>query len=153
MTSLNESDMTHQHNTASGGNQEFLFPVRVYYEDTDAGGVVYHANYLRFMERARTEWLRQHGFELDQLANDPGIIFVVGHIDIQYRKAARFNDELCVVTSIQKLGHASLVFAQAIYRVGDERELLTSSTVKVVCVRLDTFRSTPIPTAIRETFQ
>lgn len=143
MTSLNDSN-THK---------EFLFPVRVYYEDTDAGGVVYHANYLRFMERARTEWLRTLGFEQDHLATDPGIIFVIGHIDIQYRKAARFNDELCVVSSLQKLGHASLVFAQDIYRMGDQRELLTSSTVKVVCVRLDTFRSTPIPTAIRETFQ
>ena len=143
MTSLNESN----------AHEEFLFPVRVYYEDTDAGGVVYHANYLRFMERARTEWLRTLGFEQDHLATELGIIFVIGHIDIHYRKAARFNDELCVVSSLQKLGHASMVFVQDIYRMGNQRELLTSSTVKVVCVRLDTFRSTPIPTVIRESFQ
>ena len=79
---------------------EFTFPVRVYYEDTDAGGVVYHANYLCFMERARTEWLRALGFEHDTLATTLNILFVVGSIDIQYRKPARLNDALSVKTRI-----------------------------------------------------
>lgn len=133
--------------------QAFIWPVRIYYEDTDAGGVVYHANYLRFMERARTEWLRQRGFEQDQLLKDPGILMVIGHIDIRYLKPARFNDELYVKTSIQKWGKASMVFAQEIYRAGDNPEPLTTSTVKVVCVSAETFKSTAIPTVIREQLQ
>ena len=136
-------------------SNEFIWPARVYYEDTDAGGVVYHANYLRFMERARTEWLRQLGFEQDRLAKDFGIIFVAGHIDISYRKPGRFNDELFVSTSIHKLGNASIVFDQIIWRTGADntRELLTTSHVKVVCVDTGTFRSTPIPIAIKGLLQ
>ena len=73
---------------------EFLWPIRVYYEDTDSGGVVYYANYLKFMERARTEMLRSLGFEQDQLIEDLGIIFVVHSLSVQYKKPAIFNDEL-----------------------------------------------------------
>jgi acyl-CoA thioester hydrolase len=134
---------------------EFIFPVRVYYEDTDAGGVVYHANYLRFMERARTEWLRSLGFEQDQLVQTLGIIFVVGHIEISYRKPARFNDELIVNNTIYKLGKASIEFHQTITRTGKDQssELLTTASVKVICVNVATFRSASIPTAIRELLQ
>jgi acyl-CoA thioester hydrolase len=134
---------------------EFIFPARVYYEDTDAGGVVYHANYLRFMERARTEWLRALGFEQDQLVQTLGIIFVVGHIDISYRKPARFNDELFINTSIHKLGKASIEFHQNITRTAkdQQRELLTTASVKVICVNMATFRSASIPTVIRELLQ
>lgn len=134
---------------------EFTLPVRVYYEDTDAGGVVYHANYLRFMERARTEWLRQRGFEQDKLAQELGIVFVVASLDIQYRKPARFNDELSVTAAIEKSGRASIIFTQKICRAGADNssELLTTASVKVVCVALGTFRSTTIPTSIRELLQ
>ncbi len=131
---------------------EFNFPIRVYYEDTDAGGVVYHSNYLCFMERARTEWLRHLGFDHLHLARDFNIIFVVGHLDISYKRPARFNDELWVSTTIHTLGHASIVFEQKIWRKDQDNnpELLTSSHVKVVCVDLGTFRSTPIPILIRD---
>jgi acyl-CoA thioester hydrolase len=130
---------------------EFELPVRVYYEDTDAGGVVYHANYLRFMERARTEWLRHLGFEQDTLAAQ-GIVFVVGSLDIAYRKPARFNEQLFVKTAINNVGKASITFKQTIWRQDNNgnRELLTSGEVKVVCVENRAWRPTPIPSDIRE---
>lgn len=145
MTCLNESNPVN----------EFIFPVRVYYEDTDAGGVVYHANYLRFMERARTEWLRTLGFEQDTLAQELNILFVVAGLDIQYRKPARFNDALTVKTSIDTLGRASLAFKQEIWRktINNSSELLTTASVKVVCVAVGTFRATTIPIQIRELLQ
>ena len=93
-------------------SNEFSLPVRVYYEDTDAGGVVYHANYLRFMERARTEWLRALGFEQDRLAQELGIVFVLASLDIQSRKPARFNDALSVTSSISTVGRVSILFKQ-----------------------------------------
>ena len=134
---------------------EFSLPVRVYYEDTDAGGVVYHANYLRFMERARTEWLRALGFEQDLLAQELGIVFVVASLDIQYRKPARFNDALSVTSSISTVGRVSILFKQEIWREGlnNSPELLTTASVKVVCVAMGTFRATTIPTQIREHLQ
>ncbi|UOG93962.1 MAG: tol-pal system-associated acyl-CoA thioesterase [Candidatus Thiothrix sulfatifontis] len=134
---------------------EFIFPVRVYYEDTDAGGVVYHANYLRFMERARTEWLRTLGFEQDTLAQELNAVFVVAGLEIAYRKPARFNDALLVNAKIDTIGRASLLFKQEIWREGsnNSRELLTTASVKVVCVNMGTFRSMTIPTAIRELLQ
>ncbi len=84
--------------------KEFSWPIRVYYEDTDSGGVVYYANYLKFMERARTELLRSIGYEQDQLQRELGIIFAVRNANIHYKKPARFNDELKVITSISSLG-------------------------------------------------
>ena len=88
---------------------EFLWLVRVYYEDTDSGGVVYYANYLKFMERARTEMLRSYGFEQDQLIETQGIIFAVHSLSVQYKKPAVFNDELMVKTTISDCGRASFV--------------------------------------------
>lgn len=133
---------------------EFILPVRVYYEDTDAGGIVYHANYLKFMERARTEWLRALGLEQDTLAAQ-GIVFVVSALDIQYRKPARFNESLWVKTCVKSLGRASLTFTQTIWRQDNvaEPELLTTSEVKVVCVENRAWRATPIPTDIRNLIQ
>ncbi len=93
---------------------EFIWPVRVYYEDTDSGGVVYYANYLKFMERARTEWLRQLGFEQDELLEKEGILFAVRRVSVDYLRPARFNDELLVSASISKQGRASLTFQQEI---------------------------------------
>ncbi|OQX15541.1 MAG: tol-pal system-associated acyl-CoA thioesterase [Thiothrix lacustris] len=134
---------------------EFIFPVRVYYEDTDAGGVVYHANYLRFMERARTEWLRTLGIEQDTLAQELDAAFAVAGLEIAYRKPARFNDALNVSAKIDTVSRAMLVFKQEIWRESsnNSRELLTTASVKVVCVNTGTFRSMTIPTAIRELLQ
>jgi acyl-CoA thioester hydrolase len=135
-------------------SSEFILPVRVYYEDTDAGGVVYHASYLRFMERARTEWLRSLGMEQDTLAQQ-GIVFVVGSLDIAYRKPARFNEQIFVGTTIKELGKASIMFQQSIWRQDKtgNRELLTNSNVKVVCVANQTWRPAPIPNEIRNLIQ
>jgi len=135
-------------------SNEFMLPIRVYYEDTDAGGVVYHAQYLNFMERARTEWLRALGYEQKVLAQQ-GVVFVVGGLQIDYRKPARLDDALVVETRIENFGRASMGFEQRIWRepAGDEgtakRELLTAALVKVVCVGTDNLRPTAIPTAIK----
>jgi len=126
----------------------FEWPVRVYYEDTDAGGVVYYANYLRFMERARTEWLRSLGFGQEALMRDPGILFAVRTVEIEYLAPARFDDALRVLTDIAALSRVSLTFCQRI--VGEAGRELTTATVKVVCLDKDRFRPTAIPDAIRE---
>ena len=125
----------------SGG---FLWPVRVYYEDTDSGGVVYYANYLRFMERARTEWLRSLGFEQDVLAREAGVIFAVRSAQLEYLLPARFNDLLEVETRIADLGRASLTFAQTVTRAGASG-VLCSGRIKVACVSADALRPRPIP--------
>jgi acyl-CoA thioester hydrolase len=125
----------------------FAWPVRVYYEDTDAGGVVYYANYLRFLERARTEWLRALGFEQDALASDAGVIFAVRRVEVDYLKPARFNDALTVHVRLAERGRASLVFAQEIRR-GDE--VLVKGMVKIACLEAASFRPAPIPAAILE---
>lgn len=127
---------------------EFVWPVRVYYEDTDAGGVVYYANYLRFMERARTEWLRALGFEQDRLRAEQGLIFAVHHIEVRYLRPARFNDRLRVGVRIRRQGRASLVFDQAIR--GEAGEPVCAGTVKIACIDVSTFRPRPIPAAILE---
>ena len=118
--------------------------MRVYYEDTDAGGVVYYANYLRFMERARTEMLRAAGFEQDRIKQELGLIFAVRHIAADYHKPAVFNDELNVITSIHKLSKASLVFLQNILRRDDD-QLLCSASIKVACLDAVEFAPAAIP--------
>lgn len=125
----------------------FNWPVRVYYEDTDAGGVVYYANYLRFFERARTEWLRAIGFEQTQLVSDSGIVFAVRHVEIDYRSPARLDDALVVELQIADLGRASLSFRQRLLR---DDALLSAATVKVVCLNHLTFRPVAIPTTVRD---
>jgi acyl-CoA thioester hydrolase len=123
----------------------FRWPVRVYYEDTDSGGVVYYANYLRFMERARTEWMRALGFEQDRLLREEGIVFAVRSANVEFLQPARFNDLLTVVTSLQQRGRASLTFAQSISRQHEETQPCCSGEVKIACVNADTFRPQPIP--------
>ncbi|MGQ0658864.1 MAG: tol-pal system-associated acyl-CoA thioesterase [Chromatiales bacterium] len=125
---------------------EFVWRVRVYYEDTDAGGVVYYANYLRFMERARTEWLRQLGFEQDQLLERDRIVFPVRRAVVDYVKPARFNDQLEVRTRIAALGRASIDFEHEIMRDGGRA--LCRARVSVVCVDAGSFRPRPIPDPI-----
>lgn len=126
---------------------EFLWPVRVYYEDTDSGGVVYYANYLKFMERARTEFLRSLGFEQDKLKQEQGVIFAVHSLSAKYKKPAIFNDELIVNSKITALGRASLTFKQSISRVPGNEELCDSE-VKVACLHVDTFLPAGIPQLI-----
>jgi acyl-CoA thioester hydrolase len=125
----------------------FVWPVRVYYEDTDGGGVVYHANYLKFMERARTEWLRYLGFEQNVLRVDPGVLFVVREVRLKYKKPACFNDTLNVVTELLSSGRSLLEFRQMILR---GEEVLTDATVEVVCVDAQRFKPVTIPPSIRE---
>ena len=129
---------------------QFIWPVRVYYEDTDGGGVVYHANYLKFMERARTEWLRGFGFEQTELRTAMGVIFVVRGLKIQYRRPACFNDLLTVITKLIRVGRSLLEFEQTIIR-GDV--ILTESIIEVVCVDADQFKPVSIPTEIRNMMQ
>lgn len=124
---------------------EFIWPVRVYYEDTDSGGVVYYANYLRFMERARTEYLRHFGFEQDQLIADEGVIFAVRSIEVDYRRPARFNELLEVSACVLQRGGASITFHQEIRRKGD---VLCSGKVKIASLEAGTMRPVPIPRKI-----
>ena len=128
--------------------REFIWQVRVYYEDTDSGGVVYYANYLRFLERARTEWLRGYGVEQDTLAQHEGLIFAVRSVHLEYVKPAKFNDLLDVSVAISKAGKASLTFDQTIRRADGQNQLLCTGQVKVACLSADTLRPQAIPETI-----
>jgi len=129
---------------------EFQWRVRVYYEDTDSGGVVYYANYLRFMERARTEWMRSLGFEQDQLSREEGILFAVRSAELEFLRPAHFNDQLDVSVRVSEQRRASLGFDQAVSRCGDGSDLLCTGRVKVACLDAASFRPTPIPKIILE---
>ncbi len=122
--------------------QEFRWPVRVYYEDTDSGGVVYYANYLKFMERARSEWLRSLGFEQDALAREAGVIFAVTEVEVKYRRPARFNDALAVSAKVIERGRASLRFAQTVMR---DDEVLCEGRVQIASLDSTRFSPRPIP--------
>jgi acyl-CoA thioester hydrolase len=119
--------------------------VRVYYEDTDAGGVVYYANYLKFMERARSEWLRAQGFDQDELLRAHGIIFVVRHVTVDYFKPALFNDELDVTVEPVESGRSRIFFAQNVRR-GDA--LLAGARISVVCINATSFKPVKMPDVI-----
>ncbi len=120
----------------------FEFPVRIYYEDTDAGGVVYHANFLRFMERARTEWLREMGYELDRLEREHGFVFAVRSTTIDFLKPAFLNDLLSIQVSIARQGKASLDINHDVYR---DETLLCSARIKLAGVATDSFRPRALP--------
>jgi acyl-CoA thioester hydrolase len=128
---------------------DFLWGVRVYWEDTDGGGVVYYANYLRFLERARTEWLRSHGFSQQLLAQEPGIIFPVVRASIQYRRPARLDDELFVSCDPRPRGTTAIRFLQRIVRTATEAsaepQMIAEAEVQVACVDAVTFRPTRLP--------
>lgn len=121
---------------------EFHWAVRVYYEDTDAGGVVYHANYLRFMERARTEWLREQGYEQDVL-REQGLIFTVRSAALEFIRPARFNDLLDVSVSIKKIRGASVDIKQTI--TDQSGATVCEGDVRIACVDAATLRPRPIP--------
>ena len=125
----------------------FEFPVRVYYEDTDAGGIVYYANYLKFFERARTEWLRALGIEQDLLLSK-NVAFVVTQVLMDNKKPARFNELLTVSSQISTLKQASLVFDQQIHNVADD--LVCSAQIKVACIALQEMKARAIPAEVAE---
>jgi acyl-CoA thioester hydrolase len=123
----------------------FNWNIRVYYEDTDAGGIVFYANYLKFFERARTEWLRHADIGQTALAQDSGVMFVVKSATLDYASPAKMDDQLRVTAMVEKLGRASIQFFQQCWR-GDE--LLCSSRVKVGCVSSDAVKPCAIPAAV-----
>ncbi|RDZ29552.1 tol-pal system-associated acyl-CoA thioesterase [Lysobacter silvisoli] len=125
----------------------FSWPTRVYWEDTDAGGVVYHAQYLAFLERARSEWVRAQGYGQDRLRREFGLVFAVRAMQIDFLKPARLDDALQVTAELRDCRRASLVFAQAIHRDG---ERLLTATVRVAALDAEGFRPTPIPPSLYE---
>lgn len=128
----------------------FNWPVRVYYEDTDSGGVVYYANYLKYMERARSEFLRHLGFEQDQLIAQQNIIFAVRSVQLDYKSPARFNDELSVTADLIELKKASMLFEQKIYRHHQPDKILCQGQIRIACLQADSFKPCAIPQNITE---
>lgn len=132
-----------------GPARPFSWPVRVYYEDSDAQGLVYFANYFKFMERARTEWLRALGFSQHALARDEDLVFAVVKVALNYRKPARLDDELHVGARVTSIGRSSIVFEQFVRRVADD-VLLCDGEVRVACLGAAAFRPCAIPDTIRK---
>jgi len=128
----------------------FHWSARVYWEDTDAGGVVYYANYLRFLERARSEWLRSRGHAQTELARDPGVLFAVTEVHIRYRRPARLDDLLVIGCQPQPDGASTLLFEQQVHRDSPAGELLATASVRVVCVDATEFRPRRLPPEIIE---
>lgn len=132
----------------------FVFPVRIYWEDTDAGGIVFYANYLKFFERARTEWLRSLGIQQHSLKEKSGGMFVVSETQIKYFSPARLDDLLEVTARTAEAGRASLVLAQQAWLTLDgERKLLAEGTIRIGWVDSQTMKPGRIPAAILEALQ
>lgn len=131
---------------------EFLWPVRVYYEDTDSGGVVYYANYLKFMERARTEMFRTMGFEQDQLCESDKVLFVVRSVEMELMQPARFNEQLEVVTTITDVARTNITFQQNIRRSG-ETAIVCRGQIRVVCIDAQKWKPSAIPEKIKRELQ
>jgi acyl-CoA thioester hydrolase len=125
----------------------FSWPVRVYYQDTDAGGVVYHASYVNFMERARTEWLRTFGYSNAGMMTELGVMFVVRSIKLDYLRPALLDDMLNVTAEIKEIGRSRLNMIQTVMR-GDE--LLSAGEVHLVCVTADSFKPVSVPDVMRK---
>ena len=147
----------------------FTWPVRVYYEDTDTGGVVFYANYLKFFERARTEWLRSGGMEQSTLADTFGIMFVVMRTAVDYHAPAKLDNELKLTVVVETLGRASVEFRQQAWRVGNSSQtpdtaatgeivvpapaLLATASIKVACVDRHSFRPRALPQPVLQFIQ
>lgn len=127
---------------------EFSWPARVYWEDTDGGGIVYYANYLRFLERSRTEWLRSLGFSQQALAREPGVLLTVVNISVDYHQPARLDDELVVTCEPRADGAVCMRFAQRILRASEATPLV-SAECRVACVNARTMRPTRLPEPLR----
>ena len=126
----------------------FELPVRVYYEDTDAQGVVYYANYFRFMERARTEWLRSLGVDMVRLQDEERRIFVVAEVNVKFHAPARLSDELVVTAGLRDLTRVAFDIEQKIFRNSTDGELLISGIVKAAYLDADTMRPKRVPSSI-----
>jgi acyl-CoA thioester hydrolase len=123
----------------------FVWPVRVYWEDTDAGGIVYYANYLKFMERARTEWLRAIGVDQVQLKDAHGLMFVVVDVEAHYRKPARYGDQLQVTCKVSQTTRASITLDQEVYLETVDGERLLDGRVRAACLDAQSYRPRPLP--------
>lgn len=123
----------------------FQWPVRVYYEDTDAQGIVYYANYLKFLERARTEWLRSLGVDQCELRDHHDALFVVAETNIQYLIPARLDDELFVSVEVVEKGRASFTLRQQIVSAGSEPKRMIDSRTQVACLRASSLKVTRLP--------
>ena len=137
--------MQHPSQPAAHSAQHFSWPVRVYYEDTDSAGVVYYANYLRYFERARTEWLRAAGFEHHDLAVQHGVVFVVRTITVDYLMPARLNDALDVSVELVQVGASQIMLNQCAARAG---ERLCEANVRIACVSIAAMKPVRIPKII-----
>ncbi len=132
--------------------REFTWPVRVYWEDTDAGGIVFYANYLKFFERARTEWLRSLGIAQRELRESTGAMFIVTETSVRYRRPARLDDELLVTAGLQKKGQASLIIAQQA-RLRTTGEVLCEGTIRIGWVQAATLQPARIPASILQSLE
>ena len=130
----------------------FVWPVRVYYEDVDLGGIVYYANYMKFMERARTEWLRAAGIDQLPLKEQYGLIFAVVELQTRFRKPARFDDVLEVSCAVAGTTRTSLTLRQEIHRQAPHGELLLDGQVRVACLDVRTLRPRPLPPVLASKF-
>ena len=130
----------------SGRSEPFAWPVRVYYEDTDLGGVVYYANYLKFMERARTEWLRALGFDMSAMAAEHHCHFVAQRAEVDFLRPARLDDQLIATVALARAGHARLVLEQDVLKDGQR---LAGGKVTLACITTDTWQPTPMPATLK----
>jgi len=132
----------------------FTFPIRIYWEDTDAGGIVFYANYLKFFERARTEWLRSLGVEQQSLKDESGGMFVVSETQLKYFSPARLDDLLAVTAQTAESGRASLVLTQQAWlNAAGQRKLLAEGTIRIGWVDSHTMKPGRIPAKILEALQ
>ena len=138
----------------TGEARPFILPTRVYWEDTDAGGVVYHAQYLAFLERARTEWLRALGYAQERLRHEHDLVFAVRAMQLDFLRPARLDDLLQVGVQVRQCKRASVVFAQSIVRNADAgAETLLTAEVRVAALRASTFSPVALPEAMLRAFQ
>lgn len=127
--------------------QNYSLPIRVYYQDTDAGGVVHHSTHLNFLERARYEWLRELGFDANSLTHIHNVLFMVRSLEIEYHKPAVLDDLLQVTVQVAKIGRSRITICQEILKQHDR---LVSTTVHVVCVGADTLKPVSVPVSLRQ---
>ncbi|MGH8530880.1 MAG: tol-pal system-associated acyl-CoA thioesterase [Nevskiales bacterium] len=130
----------------------FSWPARIYYEDTDASGVVYHANYLRYFERCRTEWLRAVGFSQERLKNELAVAFTIADLHVKYLIPARLDDQIQIQLSIAHVGRASLRFEQTISRLADD-QILATGQFRAACVDMRGFRPCAVPAEVLKEIQ
>ena len=131
----------------------YAHPIRIYWEDTDAGGIVFYANYLKFMERARTEWLRSLGVAQQALRESTGGMFVVSETQLKYHRPARLDDELLVTAELRELGSASIIIAQRVLPKAQPELVLCEGTIRIGWVNAATLRPARIPAQVSGTLE